>query len=106
MKKRKLIQSMERSIWTPGGTVRNNNWPLCHTCQKDVDGVRIVNEGVGSNGLRYVEVGAEHHGMEEVIRIDFLSKHPTDSDFAAALRACSFFHVEHEDTGFSAGGIG
>ncbi len=70
-----------------------------------MDGVRIVGEGV-KLGLRYVEVAAEHHGEEEVIRIDFLSKHPTTSDFNAALRAATFFHQDHEDTGFSAGGLG
>lgn len=105
MRKVGILTAVKQSLWMPEKQ-RERNWPLCMTCGRDVDAFAIVDEGV-KEGLRYVDVQARHHEQHDTIRINFLSKHPTTSDFQMAVQACHFFDPNegHVDAGFSAGGL-
>ena len=96
-----IIQAVQRALIVPQSALRRRNWPACALCGEDVDSVQIVDEGV-KMGYRYVVVQAKHHGSDDAVRIDFLSQHPTPSDWEMAMRTATFFDPEHNDTGFSA----
>lgn len=98
-----LVQGIRQGLLLPSSYTRRG-WPLCLKCGEDVDALHIVDEGK-KNGLRYVVVQVRHHGQHDAVRIDFLSAHPTQSDFDAAVLAAQFFPNEHQDSGFSAGGL-
>lgn len=84
--------------------MNNRNWPYSKKHGRDVDELKIVDEGV-RDGHYYCVVGARVDKEWDHIRIDFMSRHKNQHDFDAAIRAATFFEDEHEDTGFSKGGL-
>jgi hypothetical protein len=64
-----------------------------------VDSIEIVEDGV-KLGYYYVVIRAKHHEAEDVLKIEFLSKHHTKEDMDYAFRVATFFDPTHADKGF------
>lgn len=100
MRKTGILEQTTKALWLPESGLQNRNWPLCQTCGRDVDAIEIVEDGV-KMGYYYVVIRAKHHGAEDALKIEFLSRHPNKGDMDYALRVATFFDPTHNDAGFT-----
>src|SRR5262249_7456682 len=106
----RLIQeaaNRERTTtWTPGSRT-SRKWPICLTCNQEVDAVRL--ENVNNHGC---EIVANHHNSEDAVHVSWTVGQQSNAndplgdpnvgwELKRAMADVAFFDPSHHDAGRS-----